>query len=116
MSEHKYEFSVTMSCSGCSGAVERVLKKLEGMSLSLSSTPISLSPFLGNIPGVGADMEWLCAGVKSYEVSLDSQTAVVVADESLPYEKVLRTIAKTGKKVTAGKADGVEQSVEVPAE
>lgn len=55
-------------------------------------------------------------GVKSYEVSLDTQTATVVAEESLPYETVLRTIAKTGKKVTKGEADGVEQSVDVPAE
>ncbi|WEW55647.1 Cytosolic copper metallochaperone [Emydomyces testavorans] len=31
MSKHQYKFNVTMSCSGCSGAVERVLKKLEGV-------------------------------------------------------------------------------------
>lgn len=30
MAEHNYTFNVTMSCGGCSGAVERVLKKLEG--------------------------------------------------------------------------------------
>lgn len=28
--EHKYVFNVAMSCGGCSGAVERVLKKLDG--------------------------------------------------------------------------------------
>jgi copper chaperone len=39
-----------------------------------------------------------------------------VAEESLPYEKVLKTIAKTGKKVNSGEADGIAQSVEVPAE
>ncbi|KAH6613458.1 hypothetical protein F5144DRAFT_607355 [Chaetomium tenue] len=82
--EHKYQFNVSMSCGGCSGAVDRVLKKLEG--------------------------------VKSYEVSLESQTATVVAEESLTYEKVLRTIKKTGKKVNSGEADGVEQSVDLPAE
>jgi hypothetical protein len=27
---HKYEFEVMMSCSGCSGAVDRVLKRLDG--------------------------------------------------------------------------------------
>ncbi|CAD6891263.1 unnamed protein product [Tilletia laevis] len=32
MSEHEYKFNVAMNCSGCSGAVERVLKKLEGVS------------------------------------------------------------------------------------
>lgn len=55
------------------------------------------------------------AGVKSYEVSLENQTASVVAEPSLEYATVLRTIAKTGKKVNKGVADGVEQSVEVPA-
>lgn len=30
MSEHQYKFNVSMSCGGCSGAVERVLKKLDG--------------------------------------------------------------------------------------
>ncbi|CAL8582445.1 Cytosolic copper metallochaperone [Xanthoria parietina] len=28
---HHYKFQITMSCSGCSGAIERVLKKLEGI-------------------------------------------------------------------------------------
>ena len=30
MAENHYKFNVTMTCGGCSGAVERVLKKLEG--------------------------------------------------------------------------------------
>jgi len=28
---HTYEFNITMTCGGCSGAVDRVLKKLEGV-------------------------------------------------------------------------------------
>jgi copper chaperone CopZ len=32
MAEHNYKFNITMTCGGCSGAVERVLKKLEGNS------------------------------------------------------------------------------------
>ena len=78
---HTYEFNVTMSCGGCSGAIDRVLKKLEG--------------------------------VESYEVSLENQNAKVVTD--LPYEVVLEKIAKTGKKITSAKADGVEKSIEIPA-
>ncbi|KAF5569688.1 antioxidant metal homeostasis factor [Fusarium phyllophilum] len=78
---HTYEFSITMSCGGCSGAIDRVLKKLDG--------------------------------VESYDVSLENQTAKVVT--ALPYDTVLQKIAKTGKKVNSGKADGVEQSVEVAA-
>ncbi|CRK16971.1 hypothetical protein BN1708_020783, partial [Verticillium longisporum] len=45
-------------------------------------------------------------GVKSYEVSLENQTASVIAEPELSYEKVLATIAKTGKKVNSGSADG----------
>ncbi|KAK0551732.1 Cytosolic copper metallochaperone [Tilletia horrida] len=30
--EHEYKFNVAMNCSGCSGAVDRVLKKLDGVS------------------------------------------------------------------------------------
>ncbi|KAL0946859.1 hypothetical protein HGRIS_013026 [Hohenbuehelia grisea] len=32
MSDHTYKFDVKMTCSGCSGAVDRVLKKTEGVS------------------------------------------------------------------------------------
>ncbi|ROW10739.1 hypothetical protein VPNG_05082 [Cytospora leucostoma] len=80
---HTYKFNVSMSCTGCSGAIDRVLKRLDG--------------------------------VDSYEVSLENQTATVVAKPDLAYEKVLQTIAKTGKKVNSGEADGVSQSVEVSA-
>jgi len=84
MSEHKYKFNVTMACGGCSGAVERVIKKLDG--------------------------------IKSYEVSLEKQSAeIVTADDGLDYNTVLSTIKKTGKKVTAGEADGVVMPIEVPA-
>ncbi|WFD36285.1 Cytosolic copper metallochaperone [Malassezia cuniculi] len=31
MSEHEYHFEVKMACSSCSGAVERVLSRLEGV-------------------------------------------------------------------------------------
>ncbi|KAK2592955.1 Cytosolic copper metallochaperone [Conoideocrella luteorostrata] len=78
---HTYEFNVTMTCGGCSGAVNRVLDKLEG--------------------------------VDSYDVSLENQSAKVVT--ALPYETVLAKIAKTGKKINSATADGVAQSVEVPA-
>ncbi|KAK9466738.1 hypothetical protein V1512DRAFT_263304 [Lipomyces arxii] len=32
MTAHEYQFNVAMSCSGCSGAVNRVLSKLDGVS------------------------------------------------------------------------------------
>lgn len=55
----------------------------------------------------------ILTGVKSYTVSLETQTATVIADAGLDYDKVLRTIAKTGKKVISGEADGEERGVEV---
>lgn len=30
MSDHTYKFGVQMTCGGCSGAIDRVLKKLDG--------------------------------------------------------------------------------------
>ncbi|KAL2891291.1 copper chaperone [Ceratocystis lukuohia] len=83
MSDHTYEFDVAMSCGGCSGAINRVLTKLEG--------------------------------VKSHDVSLEKQTATVVAEPTLSYETVLATISKTGKKIKAGRANGEERSIEVVA-
>ncbi|KAL1957893.1 hypothetical protein VTO42DRAFT_5458 [Malbranchea cinnamomea] len=79
MADQTYRFNITMSCGGCSGAVERVLKKLDG--------------------------------VKSFDVSLEKQTATVVTEPSVPYEKVLETIKKTGKAVTKGEANGAEMAV-----
>jgi len=78
---HTYKFNVAMSCGGCSGAVERVLKKLDG--------------------------------VEKYDVSLENQTAeVITKDDTLPYETVLTTIKKTGKKVKSGEADGKDMPIE----
>ncbi|KAK7730715.1 Cytosolic copper metallochaperone [Botryosphaeria dothidea] len=79
MADHTYKFNITMTCGGCSGAVDRVLKKLDG--------------------------------VKSHTVSLDTQTAEVVAADSLDYDTVLNTIKKTGKKVNTGEADGETKAV-----
>ena len=49
-------------------------------------------------------------------MSLETQTATVIAGEGLDYDKVLRTIAKTGKKVISGEADGEQKGVEVKDE
>lgn len=50
-------------------------------------------------------------GVKTYDVSLDKQTAHIVTEPSLDYTTVLEKIKKTGKKVNSGEADGVTQAV-----
>jgi copper chaperone len=49
--------------------------------------------------------------VKSYNVSLETQTAEVTTDEKLEYEIVLEKIKKTGKTVNSGEADGVVMAV-----
>ncbi|KAJ5957844.1 hypothetical protein N7501_012123 [Penicillium viridicatum] len=79
MSDHQYKFNVTMTCGGCSGAVERVLKKLEG--------------------------------VKTFDVSLESQTVNVTTEPTLSYDDVLEKIKKTGKTVNSGEADGESKEV-----
>lgn len=117
---HTYKFNITMTCGGCSGAVDRVLKKLDGKS-PLATTAHKLLPLLLLSKRIldcslETDKTFLCCpGVQSYEVSLENQNATVVAGPDLSYEKVLQTITKTGKKVTAGEADGVAQSIEVPS-
>lgn len=55
----------------------------------------------------------MTTGVKSYEVSLENKEAVVVAEPGLDYETVLKTIKKTGKKVTSGFVDGESRSIEI---
>ena len=50
-------------------------------------------------------------GVKSFNVSLDNQSADIVTEESVDYNTVLEKIKKTGKKVNSGEADGVTQPV-----
>lgn len=38
--EHTYKFNVSMSCNGCSGAVDRVLKRLDGKCLPPNPGPV----------------------------------------------------------------------------
>lgn len=46
------------------------------------------------------------SGVKSFDVSLENQTATVVTEPSVSYETVLEKIKKTGKTVNSGEAGG----------
>jgi len=45
MAEHNYKFNITMTCGGCSGAVERVLKKLDGKIIACPE-PLSYSMYM----------------------------------------------------------------------
>jgi copper chaperone len=114
--EHTYKFNVSMSCGGCSGAVNRVLGKLDGVCLSLLPPTIFPSALQPSTQCLSHMLTILSTGVKSYDVSLDTQTATVVAEPNLAYETVLKTIAKTGKKINSGEVDGESKSIEVLAE
>ena len=80
-----------------------------------SSPPVLTAQSSPTLNSKQTETDFHSPGVKSYDVSLDTQTATVVTDSSLSYDKVLATIAKTGKKVNTGEADGEVKSVEVVA-
>ena len=50
-------------------------------------------------------------GVKSYNVSLDTQTADVTTTDEVSFDTVLKKIKNTGKTVISGEADGVVMAV-----
>ncbi len=88
-----------MTCSGCSGAIERVLGKTQGQSdrpgLLPAVASASLRTQLTNPfhpPGL--------AGITSYDVSLDKQEVIVKT--AIPYDDILAKIKKTGKEVRGG--------------
>ena len=51
------------------------------------------------------------AGVTSYNVSLETQTADVTTNDKVSYDTVLEKIKKTGKTVVSGEADGVTMAI-----
>jgi len=57
----------------------------------------------------------LKTGIENFDVSLDTQSATITTkpEANLSYDEVLQTIAKTGKKVISGLADGEEKSIEI---
>ncbi|KAK9801095.1 putative Metal homeostasis factor atx1 [Seiridium cardinale] len=122
---HTYKFNVSMSCGGCSGAVDRVLKKLDAVgsgsdlitAVAFLITPLPTKRRIGppNYDGQAAD-PGRHLGVESYDVSLEKQEATVIAQPQLDYETVLKTIKKTGKTVNSGEADGVSKSIDLPTE
>lgn len=47
---HTYEFNVSMSCGGCSGAIDRVLKKLDGIESYEVSLENQTAKVVTNLP------------------------------------------------------------------
>lgn len=89
----RYEFEVKMHCGGCSGAVERVLGKLEG------SSP-SPPPPLYDSARSNADPR---IGVRSYTTDLTTQKVNVTTVPTLGLEAVTAVIKKTGKEIVSSK-------------
>lgn len=79
-----------MTCGGCSGAVDRVLKKTEG-ELHAPLTVLRAA-YSGDWP--------LVTGVSSYDISLEKQEVIVTT--TVPYDDILAKIKKTGKEVKSG--------------
>ncbi len=115
MAEHEYKFEVVMTCGGCSGAVTRVLSKLEGEWEKSGAREISRRRGPASrrcLRAAGNSVRKLAradsprlfpaapAGVSSFDVSLETQTVVVKG--TAPYETVLEKIKKTGKEVKKG--------------
>lgn len=74
-----------MTCEGCSGAVNRVLSRLEGKKkeLEFEQVPISLFFFV------------LFEGVSNIEINMEGQRVYVTT--SLSSDEVLAVIKKTGR-------------------
>ena len=85
-----------MSCSGCSGAVTRVLSKAQGKLLFLSPSEryAHLRISLQHRNGTN---NTFTIGVSSFDVNLTTQEVVVKG--TIPYDDVLAKIKKTGKEV-----------------
>ena len=77
-----------MTCGGCSGAVERVLKKTDGMARLLCCE--RRRPLTDSVVCSGT-------GISSYEVSLEKQEVLVKG--TIGYDELLEKIKKTGKEV-----------------
>ena len=74
-----------MTCGGCSGAVERVLKKTEGR--------IQLYSWLDSL----TNSVHVILGISEYSVSLEKQEVLVTG--TIGYDDLLAKIQKTGKEV-----------------
>ena len=73
-----------MTCGGCSGAIERVLKKTEGVCHMCCSLAVVLINHI--------------IGVATYDVSLEKQEVLVKG--TIDYDTLLEKIKKTGKEVS----------------
>ena len=81
---------VGMSCQGCVGAVERVLKKMPGT--SVSKMPMHTRSKLMFLAGFVIELD---AGVESVSIDLPAQKVLVKGD--VTPEAVVQQVSKTGK-------------------
>ena len=79
-----------MTCSGCSGAVNRVLTKAQNDGKCLLS-------FIGLHHDLTVAFLILGLGIDEFSVNLDTQEVIVKG--TIPFDDVTAKIAKTGKQV-----------------
>lgn len=131
---HHYNFTVRMTCSGCSGAVDRVLKRMDGEyyaslsryhlstrpychcpsqlstyqnSMRPSLDPLSVSESANGRAPSGSEP----VGLNSYNVDLETKKVDVYTD-TVEFKDVLEKIRKTGKAVEAAEEDGKTVALE----
>lgn len=95
-----------MTCGGCSGAIERVLKKNIEARTSPLSTPTPLTPpFSPRPPFQTCRGKWdtvaELTSANAFTVSLPNQRVLVWGPSLPPFETVTEKIAKTGKQILA---------------
>jgi copper chaperone CopZ len=94
----KYVFGVTMSCGGCSGAVARVLKKMEGWLYPPPPPRFSASELYSC--DIDNGVCFVKIGVYDFTTDLEAQKVTVFTKKEVELSAVLETIKKTGKAVT----------------
>ncbi|KAK1778158.1 hypothetical protein QBC45DRAFT_414961 [Copromyces sp. CBS 386.78] len=80
-----YKFNISMSCSGCYNAVNRVLTTFKAKQESVTDINVT------------------------FDDNAKAGTATVVVDPKSPLsdEDVIQTVAKPGKEITSGEKNGV---------
>lgn len=100
--DHLYKFNVVMSCGGCSGAVTNKLKALQS-ACNLLTRPILFPRYFLTSSLTMHPSSSEKDLVRSFAVSLEDQTAFVVAAPEITLEAMQAEIAKTGKTVSVYK-------------
>ena len=96
MTDKVVNFTVGMTCGGCSGAVTRILSKIQGMMCHVQKF------FGGCTTSINLSMISLYAGVKSVDANVETKNVAVTCEESVITTTLLEALQKWS--VSSGKA------------